>query len=93
MRLGRWRTPYDPSRLPTFQALFARLREMSPPVRADRSSEAPSFHNVAFFDAYFSNYIKGTDFPVDQAIEIVFEGAIQRTGRQTLMMSWELTGS
>ena len=34
------------------------------------------FQIAAFFDAYFSNYIEGTDFPVDQAIRIVFEGEI-----------------
>jgi hypothetical protein len=65
--------PYDPQRLPMFEALFAGLREVSWPNRPDRSAEAPAFHNVAFFDAYFSNYIEGTEFPVDQAIRIVFE--------------------
>ncbi len=65
--------PYDPERLPVFEALFAGLRGVPWPSRPDRSAEAPAFHNVAFFDAYFSNYIEGTEFPVDQAIRIVFE--------------------
>jgi hypothetical protein len=65
--------PYDPHRLPVFDALFAGLRAASPGSRPDRAAEPPAFHNVAFFDAYFSNYIEGTDFPVDQAIRIVFE--------------------
>ena len=46
------------------------------PDRPDRSLTEPAFHNAAFFDAYFSNYIEGTEFPVDQAIRIVFEREI-----------------
>jgi hypothetical protein len=65
--------PYDPDRLPVFEALFAGLRETTWPNRPDRAAKAPAFHNIAFFDAYFSNYIEGTEFPVEQAIRIVFE--------------------
>lgn len=35
-----------------------------------------AFQNAAFFDAYFSNYIEGTEFPVEQALRIVFQGEI-----------------
>jgi hypothetical protein len=38
-----------------------------------------TFQNAAFFDAYFSNYIEGTEFPVEQAIRIVFEGKYRPT--------------
>ena len=65
--------PYDPERLPVFEALFAGLRGTLWPTLPDRSATTPAFHNVAFFDAYFSNYIEGTEFPIDQAIRIVFE--------------------
>jgi hypothetical protein len=68
--------PYDPARLPPFEALFTALREATPPARPDRAAEPPAFFNVAFFDAYFSNYIEGTEFPVEQAIRIVFEREI-----------------
>ncbi len=34
--------------------------------------------NLAFFEAYFSNYIEGTEFPVEEAIDIVFSGVIPR---------------
>jgi hypothetical protein len=73
--------PYDPSRLPRFEALFAALRGGAWPDRPD-SAALPlaflntTFLNAAFFDAYFSNYIEGTDFPVDEAIRIVFGGEI-----------------
>lgn len=68
--------PYDPARLSLFEALFAALRIAPWPSRPVRSDIAAAFYNTAFFDAYFSNYIEGTDFPVDQAIRIVFEGEI-----------------
>ena len=68
--------PYDAERLLVFQALFEGLRATSWPNRLDASAAAPAFYNVAFFDAYFSNYIEGTEFPVDQAIGIVFRNEI-----------------
>jgi hypothetical protein len=68
--------PYDPARLPVFEAVFAALREGASPNRPDGAAEPPAFYNAAFFDAYFSNYIEGTDFPVEQAIRIVFEREI-----------------
>ncbi len=68
--------PYDPNRLPVFDALFARLRQTPWPNRPDRATTEVAFHNAAFFDAYFSNYIEGTEFTVDQAIRIVFEHEI-----------------
>ncbi len=37
---------------------------------------ATAFQNAAFVDAYFSNYIEGTEFGVEEALEIVFEGRI-----------------
>ncbi len=68
--------PYDAGRLPVFQSLFEGLRATSWPNRRDQSATPPAFYNVAFFDAYFSNYIEGTEFPVSQAIRIVFENEI-----------------
>ena len=68
--------PYDPYRLSLFESLLAALRTQEWPTRPDRAAGPPAFQNAAFFDAYFSNYIEGTDFPVDQAIRIVFEGEI-----------------
>ena len=65
--------PYDSTRLPVFSTLLAGLRAVSAPDRPDRAAMPPAFYNAAFYDAYFSNYIEGTDFPVDQAIRIVFE--------------------
>ena len=68
--------PYDPARLPLFEALFSALRAGTWPDRPDAAAPQPAFGHAAFFDAYFSNYIEGTDFPVEQALRIVFQGEI-----------------
>ncbi|MDO8350820.1 MAG: Fic family protein [Gallionella sp.] len=65
--------PYDPDRLVIFDTLFAALRQsfshLSDPTTAGLSSI-----NFAFFESYFSNYIEGTTFTVEEASEIIFEG-------------------
>jgi Fic family protein len=54
------------------EALFAALRDGAWAHRPDRAAQPPAFYNAGFFDAYFSNYIEGTEFRVDQAMRIVF---------------------
>lgn len=68
--------PFDPDRIPLFEALFAALRETMPADRPapKRSGEANA--NLAFFEAYFSNFIEGTEFSVEEAENIVFNGVI-----------------
>jgi hypothetical protein len=68
--------PYDADRLPLFDALIRELRDWPVVDRPQRSNQGASFDNEAFFDAYFSNYIEGTEFEVDEALGIVFEGRI-----------------
>lgn len=68
--------PYDADRLVRFDRLVEALRDSPIPRRVDREGGSDAFHNLAFFDAYFSNYIEGTRFPVADAHEIVFEGRI-----------------
>jgi hypothetical protein len=68
--------PYDPDRLRLFETLFAALRET---ISVDRpTSERNDTENVnlAFFEAYFSNFIEGTEFGVREAEDIVFNGVI-----------------
>ena len=72
-RLGR---PYDPDRLVLFQILHASLRDHPPfsrmvPVRSPEANTT-----LAFFEAYVSNFIEGTEFAVDEAADIVFRGII-----------------
>jgi Fic/DOC family len=65
--------PYDPQRLDLFQRLFTELAGSAPVTRL-----APAAAGVAlpFFEAYFSNFIEGTEFAVDEAEDIVFKGLI-----------------
>jgi fido (protein-threonine AMPylation protein) len=68
--------PFDPDRIRLFEKLFAALRETIPTDRppAERNAEANA--NLAFFEAYFSNFIEGTEFSVKEAEDIVFHGVI-----------------
>ena len=65
--------PYDPERLDLFQRLFAELAGTSPITRLARSTDGPA---LPFFEAYFSNFIEGTEFAVDEAEDIIFKGKI-----------------
>jgi hypothetical protein len=68
--------PYDPHRLEIFEALFTELNRSSLPEIADPASSGVARENFAFFEAYFSNYIEGTTFTVEEAEKIVFHGQI-----------------
>lgn len=68
--------PFDPDRLTLFEALFSALREMVPTERSAPDRDPGGSANLAFFEAYFSNFIEGTEFSVDEARKIVFEGEI-----------------
>lgn len=68
--------PYDATRLERFQVLLAALRTHVPVSRPDTAASGAEFSSVAFFDAYFSNFIEGTRFEVAEARAIVFDGQI-----------------
>ena len=67
--------PYDPDRLNRFALLADALKRNPVEFRAE---SAQGWKNIAFFDAYFSNYIEGTEFEVDQAAAVIFEGRIMQ---------------
>lgn len=68
--------PYDPDRFARFQSLLGSLRALTPrALTAPPQSDEASLH-CAFFDAYFSNYIEGTKFKVEEAEDIVFHGVL-----------------
>ncbi len=72
-RQGR---PYDPDRLALFQALQAALRAHPPLTRLAPERGPEGNATLAFFEAYFSNFIEGTEFAVEEAADIVFRGVI-----------------
>jgi hypothetical protein len=71
--------PYDSARLELFQELYSALLEWPVRPRHDAVVEGTAFEHLAFADAYFSNFIEGTEFEVEEAIGIVFEQRIPRS--------------
>ncbi len=70
------RRPFDPDRLELFQDLFTALKGTELHTREETDFSPESSRNMAFFDAYFSNYIEGTIFELEEARAIVWEGKI-----------------
>jgi len=68
--------PFDPERVRLFEALFAALRETIPTDRSAPKRTGEANANLSFFEAYFSNFIEGTEFSVEEAEDIVFNGVI-----------------
>ncbi len=64
-------TPYDADRIHLFENLFAALQQREFAGRPDKNVSGTSYRNFAFFEAYFSNYIEGTRFEVEEAREII----------------------
>lgn len=64
---------YDPRRLELFERLRA---ELSSQHFADRPAIPDPQRLGAFFEAYFSNWIEGTEFEVEEAESIVFDGKV-----------------
>jgi hypothetical protein len=88
--------PYDPERIDLFRTLFEALVSWDSALRPDVCLEGDAFRNLAFADAYFSNFIEGTEFEVEEAIAIVFEGMIPRNRPQDahdIVGTFRLVGS
>jgi len=64
---------FDPRRLELFDTLQAQLMQTPFP---DRAEQPGSFPALSFCEAYFSNWIEGTEFELAEAEEIVFDGAV-----------------
>lgn len=63
--------PFDPSRNELFEKLFRELKQFEFKSFEERNTELNSFRNFAFFEGYFSNYIEGTVFEIDEAKKII----------------------
>lgn len=72
LRARRQGRPYDDRRLQLLGALHAEFAVLAPRSRPSAPDE-PRVRYLPFFDAYFSNYIEGTEFTVEEARAIVFE--------------------
>ncbi len=67
--------PYDSKRFDLFQTLYESLARISPSNRFFKNDTGSS---LPFFEAYFSNFIEGTEFEVEEAAEIIFQGKIPK---------------
>lgn len=68
--------PYDPARAELFEILFTALRNTAPVTRSVRELSSVQNANLSFFEAYFSNFIEGTEFEIEEAVDVVFNGKI-----------------
>lgn len=64
--------PFDNHRMILFQSLANYLQrcELMP---SSYSYNAQGWQNLSFYESYFSNYIEGTEFEIDEAEKIIFE--------------------
>ena len=66
--------PYDSQRIELFTTLYEHLAGKDFKHYSDINTSEFSFKNFAFFESYFSNYIEGTEFEVEEAKQIVDSG-------------------
>jgi hypothetical protein len=68
--------PIDVACLGRFAKLLAYMSDRAPQSIINHDATPQRAMAGAFVEAYFSNYIEGTEFAIDQATEIVFEGKV-----------------
>lgn len=62
---------YDAKRVELFHKLAQAISSFAPHLRYCNKT---NLDNLYFYEAYFSNYIEGTKFEIDEAKEIIFAG-------------------
>ena len=63
--------PFDQVRMSLFEKLFIELQQHEFKLFPEKNISAQSFRNFAFFESYFSNYIEGTEFELEDAKKII----------------------
>ena len=66
--------PFDDGRVKLFKTLFETLHGEQFPFIDEPNVENAAFRNFAFFESYFSNYIEGTEFEIEDARQIIETG-------------------
>jgi hypothetical protein len=66
--------PYDGARLELFATLRDEIERLAPSLRP--AAQGPAVTWLPFFEAYFSNYIEGTRFSVEEARQIAIDGTV-----------------
>lgn len=68
--------PFDIERVSRFDLLFSDLKATPLKEVKETFADHDHFRNKAFFESYFSNYIEGTTFEIEEAEEIIFDKKI-----------------
>lgn len=87
---------FDNDRINLFEQLALFLHRCDFKHRKPQSSSDIAFGNVAFWDTYFSNYIEGTTFEIDEAEEIIYqrkEAADRHEDSYNIIRSYDLLSS
>lgn len=63
--------PFDSHRLQLFSLLMAALNRHEFENMPEPNETEAAYQNFAFFESYFSNYIEGTEFEVEDARQII----------------------
>ncbi len=69
-------TPVDTERMARFEILAAKLRVEPLPHRTAIAVRDPARSNFAFLESYFSNFVEGTEFAIEEARDIALSGRI-----------------
>jgi hypothetical protein len=67
---------FDPERVELFEQLRDALERRAPRPLPVTPAGAARQTTLPFFEAYFSNFIEGTEFDVDEAADIIYEGRV-----------------
>lgn len=68
--------PIDSRRIALIDTLFSMLNSSAFPHIHDPAQDLDAKERFAFFEAYFSNFIEGTQFTIEEAEDIVFHGRV-----------------
>jgi hypothetical protein len=63
--------PHDSERVDLFEKLFIELNQKEFKIFENQNTKPNSYNDFAFFESYFSNYIEGTEFELDDAKKII----------------------
>lgn len=88
--------PIDTKRVAAFGTLVEFLDGQAPEVLPMLAEDAPRRALLPFYEAYFSNYIEGTEFTLEEAAGIVFDQVLPEQRPQDahdILGTYELTSS
>lgn len=88
--------PMDTPRVEAFAKLAAFLVDQPPDTLPAMSADDDRRALLPFYEAYFSNYIEGTEFTLDEVAEIVFDHVVPQqrpADAHDVLGTYELTSS